>query len=403
MSDPGSETGAASRPHVRSGAVSVAAHNALTIAYITHQVPCSNVCAVRIEVLAQVRLLDSRAQRRVAIGGSGPRVVLSPVPRVRLTRSRIAGAMSSAMPLTLRSARYGRLVVDMPTVDSFVESASGFAQGALRAHGQDPRRVALEAGTALEHLAKAALAHRSPVLLAETQRGNFSDLLQLLGFPRSGDTRPLRTIGLRGALDRIEVFVAPRGSRDDLRTLADMRDGTAHAAMDDEVETRLLATFVQYADKLLKDLGRDRAEFWDGQIEVVDALLTDASERIGRDVAVKLAQARAFFTDHYGGASAELIKVIRRVAEPRRERFDQMSAKCPVCESMGLVTGTSDSILWVPDAYDEGRIISSHEEELFIPSAFECRVCNLRLNSIDEIETVGGFDRWTIDSDLTPS
>jgi hypothetical protein len=290
----------------------------------------------------------------------------------------------------------------MPTVDSLVESASGFAQGALQAHGQDPRRVALEAGTALEHLAKAALAHRSPVLLAEIQRGNFADLLQLLGFPRS-DIRPLRTVGLRGALDRIEVFVAPRGSRDDLRTLADMRDGTVHAAMDDEVETRLLATFVQYADELLHDLGRDRAEFWDGQIEVVDTLLTDASERIGRDVAVKLAQARAFFTDHYGEAPAELIEVIRRVAEPRRERFDQMSAECPVCESMGLVTGTSD-LLWVPDEYDQGRIISSHDEEWFIPSAFECRVCNLRLNSINETETVGGFDswtndRWTIDSD----
>ena len=84
--------------------------------------------------------------------------------------------------------------------------------------------------------------------------------------------------------------------------LADMRDGTAHAAMDDEVETRLLAAFVQYADELLKDLGRDRAGFWGGQLEVVDALLSNASDKVTRDLKVKLAQADAFFKQRYGGA-----------------------------------------------------------------------------------------------------
>ena len=57
--------------------------------------------------------------------------------------------------------------------------------------------------------------------------------------------------------------------------------------MDDEVETRLPVAFAQYADELLKELGRDRAGFWAGQLEVVDALLSDASNKIAREVAVK--------------------------------------------------------------------------------------------------------------------
>ena len=48
----GSETGAASRPHLRSNAVNVAAHNTLTSTYITNQACYSNVYAVRDEEAA---------------------------------------------------------------------------------------------------------------------------------------------------------------------------------------------------------------------------------------------------------------------------------------------------------------------------------------------------------------
>jgi hypothetical protein len=49
VSDSGSETGAASRVHVWSDAVSLTEHSALTSAYIHNQVRYSNVCVVRDE------------------------------------------------------------------------------------------------------------------------------------------------------------------------------------------------------------------------------------------------------------------------------------------------------------------------------------------------------------------
>jgi hypothetical protein len=52
VSDSGSETGAVSRPHVRSDAVSIATRNALTSVYIPHQVRYSDVRVVRDEEAA---------------------------------------------------------------------------------------------------------------------------------------------------------------------------------------------------------------------------------------------------------------------------------------------------------------------------------------------------------------
>lgn len=92
-----------------------------------------------------------------------------------------------------------------------------------------------------------------------------------------------------------------------LRTLVDTRDGTVHAALDEEVEQRLLVAFVKHADALLADLGRDRAEFWGGQLAVVDALLAKAGNKVTRDLAVKLAAARAYFAERYGKEIAELL------------------------------------------------------------------------------------------------
>jgi hypothetical protein len=69
------------------------------------------------------------------------------------------------------------------TSDAFFESAQEFARSALEAHhARRFRRVAVDAATCLEHLAKACLAKRSPALLTELRsEANFPSLLRLLG------------------------------------------------------------------------------------------------------------------------------------------------------------------------------------------------------------------------------
>ncbi len=86
--------------------------------------------------------------------------------------------------------------------DALRESAIEYARGALEAHrAENYRRAAVEAGTALEHLAKAALASRTPALVAdlrhETSAAMIAWLLKVDG--AKPPARP-RSIGLWEAL-----------------------------------------------------------------------------------------------------------------------------------------------------------------------------------------------------------
>ena len=293
-------------------------------------------------------------------------------------------------------AHYGRYMAVSFTPEAFYDGARDFAQTALVAHhAQQHRRVALDAGTSLEYLLKACLASRSPALLTELRNeGNFSSLLRLLGIAEDKTPRQVRTVSLRDALTRVKMFVKSSASEPDLGTLVNMRDGTVHAAQDDEIEERLLVAFVQHADALLEDLGRDRTAFWDVQLAVVDALLSDASDKIAHRVEVKLAQALANFERQYGGSPPEMLRLVRSLANPRILDDDQALADCPACESPGVAAGEHD-VEWSYE--DDGSPIGT---VWFIPGRFECHVCGLQLDWAD-LEAAPMEAQWQ-DEDANP-
>jgi hypothetical protein len=292
---------------------------------------------------------------------------------------------------------------------AFYESARSFAGTAMRAHhARDHRRVALDAGTALEHLLKACLASRSPALLVELKPSdvNYYSLLRLLKIPEGGPLSRVRTVSLRDALQRMKAFVTPSVSEEDLQTLVGMRDGTVHAALSDEVETHLLAVFAQFANTLLDDLGqfhlglRDRAQFWGDQQPVIDALLADASDMVAHDVEVKLAAARAYFAREYGEGPVGLLELARQRFEPDEDPGEdlgfQMAGKCPVCNSLAVASGVHD-VEWEPE-HDEDQTDNANPTVWFTPSTFECRICRLRLDSLAEIIAAGMKPRWEHES-----
>jgi hypothetical protein len=274
-------------------------------------------------------------------------------------------------------------MADAFTPDAFWDSAREFAAAALDAQADGRfRRVAIEAGTALEHLAKACLASRSPALLIELRgEGAFGSLLTLLGIAGGAGPGQVRTVSLRDALERVQKLVPSTASMSDLLMLAGMRDGTVHAALTDEVEERILAAFVQHCDVLLTDLGVDRAEFWGGRLSVVDALLAEASDRVAHRVAVKLAAARARLAARVAGEDPRLLQLARQLADARNEfEWDAAPAECPVCESLGVATGTREEVY--PVVYTE----TYGERTIFRAQAFTCSICRLCLDSPAEME-----------------
>jgi len=212
----------------------------------------------------------------------------------------------------------------------FYASTREFTVSALEAHhGGNRRRVSIDAGTALEHLAKACLASRSPVLLAEL-RGDSSvtSLIGLLGIEGAPASSVIRTVGLTGALNRVGRFVKSNAAKTDLQTLTDIRNGIVHAAEDAEVEERVLTAFVQQAEALLADFGRERGDFWDGQLNVVDALLKDASDKLAHLVEVRLAAATAMLERRYATEGEAVMQALRTLSKSQPLADNQHFRSC---------------------------------------------------------------------------
>jgi hypothetical protein len=283
--------------------------------------------------------------------------------------------------------------------DAFYESARDFALSALEAHhAGNHRRVPLDAGTALEHLTKACLAKRSPALLAELKgESAISSLIGLLHIEGASVPPKIRTAGLTEALARARLFVRSKADKDDLQLLTSMRNGTVHAAEDNEVEERILAAFAQQADATLTDLGRDREDFWSGQLAVVDALLKDASDKVAHRVEVRLAAAAARLESRITN-DGEAVTSLLRVASKSAPLTDtQALHKCPVCDSFGIATGEY-TVDWNVADWDKetGDVTSVAGVVWFSAHAFRCQVCGLHLDSEAEIDA--SFDLvWEVE------
>ena len=147
-----------------------------------------------------------------------------------------------------------------------------------------------------------------------------------------------------GALERAGHFVRSKADMKDLRILADMRNGIVHAAGDTEIEERILATFLQHCDAILADLRRDRADFWDGQLPVVDVLIRDASDKVAQRVEVRLAAAEAWRR----GACATEGEAVIAAAEAQQLRPADRRAAIPrlSCVRLCLVFSRPASTAW---------------------------------------------------------
>jgi len=274
--------------------------------------------------------------------------------------------------------------------DAFYDSARDFALSALEAHhAGNHRRVPLDAGTALEHLAKACLAKRSPALLAELKgEPAVSSLIGLLHIKGAAVPARIRTVGLSEALTRARLFVRSKmADKDDLQLLTNMRNGIVHAAEDTEVEERILAAFAQQANALLTDLGRDHGDFWRGQLAVVDALLKDASDKVAHRVEVRLAAATAMLERRRATDGEAVINLLRAASKSAPLTGAQRLHACPVCDSFGIATG-EHTVDWEVTDWDKETGQATHAEGVvwFTAQAFHCQVCGLHLDSQAEID-----------------
>ncbi|ROP53266.1 hypothetical protein [Streptomyces sp. PanSC9] len=260
---------------------------------------------------------------------------------------------------------------DSLSFESLLRGARKFASSALEAHGGEDEEVfLLHAGVSIERLAKATLVKRSPFLLME-MKGKDDTLFHLTGVRQAAK---LRTIGAGQAIGRLrDMAVLPQ--RDpDLDELIELRNGVAHltASVNDEFDG--LTVFCRVTNELLDHLGAEPYDYWGTWFNLVRITLNELQEKVERDVARRMEQARRRFHNRFMDLPKEAMDSFI-ASRPRLAGFQVTSQKvfvpwgCPACGNWALITAGPPVL------------IKRGEPGQSVPESFMCFVCRFTLKA----------------------
>ncbi|MDX3434243.1 hypothetical protein PV664_35935 [Streptomyces sp. ME01-18a] len=155
------------------------------------------------------------------------------------------------------------------------------------------------AGVAVEKLAKAVLASKNPVYVAEI-RNNSADMLMHLGGHVRLDEEKVRTVGATEAIKRLRKIgvLATDGKLD---TLIEMRNGAAHAAPDSSLAQGMIFPFARTIETLLRDLGRPLDDFWGRWTNAVKDAVDEQRDAVSHNVQLRISQAKHRLEDRLEG------------------------------------------------------------------------------------------------------
>jgi len=294
-----------------------------------------------------------------------------------------------------------------PLAQHLATSAIEFVRSSLRAHGDGRSRpFLLEAGTALEHLLKAALAERNPVLIADRRRvaglGWFVDEKKHTIEP----PLKLRTIGIGECIDiAIEVGV-PITDRSPADRFADHRNGVAHLGIGgmDEADA-LLPGYLTLLTTLAVDLGISLDALFGEFREFATTQIAEHQAEVHRVLAGRVAQAQVRFKELYGSYDDKAVANLREMAERAtrtRASPDEQVVACPACDMPALGHGEVVIAAWEPDYDNDGNVWNAYPALEYRPNELQCGVCHLHLDTTDLVLASKVFDTWEVsDEDYT--
>lgn len=283
-------------------------------------------------------------------------------------------------------------------------SSGEFAVSALAAMSDGKHSVfLLHAATALEHLAKAVLAARSPSLIAVAGKDNFESLLLLLGETKVATPgAKIRTIGAREALDRAGRFAPECASLvEDLRLLIWVRDGVVHLADASSASVEeVLVPYLKASEELRELLGIDRDVYWDRFLDLVDQALKEHVEQVHLRVEAALAVARSEFERRFGDLGDDAKKIVLTAIEESyspKEKYEEQLIECPACGTPAVVFGSLREELDEDWDHREGVLLGVHlASVLFTPTSLRCHACHLELSGRDEMDAAG-IEPWYLE------
>lgn len=270
-------------------------------------------------------------------------------------------------------------------------SAASYARSALIHVTSDDDRVrgAIDAGVAVEHMAKALLATLSPALLAD-RNADLDTMLHLTGLGQLAKCSPheVKTITAHEACLRCSRIVPGfTYTHQADQALFVARNGGAHLALTtDEVARESARIMVRLLEPLIKSLELDRGKFW-GEMELVaETLLDEKASQIGAAVEMKLAAARSRLEARLVGLGAsERELVLKALSAHPFYTKDEESYECPACGQIGVMVCELHDVgqpefEYEQVDYDDFVYQGGHIDQMAYAVNFDCDTCGLDLD-----------------------
>jgi len=243
----------------------------------------------------------------------------------------------------------------------------------------------------LELLARAALAHVHPVLLADPQKGE--NILHALGYhTENPKSIPAKTVYLRCQA------VVPRFTQRENEfclSLTYLRNGELHtgeAAFEDLHTSQWLARFYRTCAMLLEHQSLALADLLPAdEIDAALTMLAGDEEAVKAEVLEAMGRARSSFGELDANEQGALLDEAELQATEIRSH-DGVTGRCPSCSGTGVVEGERVSV-------SETRLQEEmlHWETVILPTLFSCLVCTLRLSGYERLEAAGLGGQYTIE------
>lgn len=285
------------------------------------------------------------------------------------------------------------------TANRLRRSAATHARSALIHVTSDDDRVrgAVDAGCAVEHMAKALLASLAPALLAD-RNADLDTMLHLTGYSQLAKCRPheVKTISANEACLRCARIVPGfTYTHQADQALFVARNGAAHLALTtDQVARESARIMVRLLEPLIKTMNIDRTEFWGDMESVADTLLDEKASQISAALKMKLAAAKTRLEARLAGLGAKERNVVLKALTSRMlSSAEEEPYPCPACGQTGVVycevqDDGEPSFDYEPAGYDEYDFVGGHIGQIALGDAFNCDACGLDLN-YDEMAAAG--------------
>jgi hypothetical protein len=243
----------------------------------------------------------------------------------------------------------------------------------------------------LELLARAALAHVHPVLLADPQKGE--NILHALGYhTENPKSIPAKTVYLRCQA------VVPRFTQRDNEfclSLTHLRNGELHtgeATFEDLHTSQWLARFYRTCAIVLEHQSRTLADLLPAdEIDAALTMLAGDEEAVKAEVLETIGRAQSNFDALDSSQRSMLLDEAELKARDVRSH-DGVVGKCPSCSAAGVIEGERVSA-------SETRLQDEmlHWETVILPTRFSCLACTLRLSDYERLEAAGLGGQYTIE------